>query len=133
MGSSPNACVEIANDLGGVFQARLKCDSLGLCLAAVRTGKYAAVLPTYILDEATAATVEVVEADLEELNRPMAFIWNPRTVEMLAEALPRHEMHSSPHCWQRISSAGAKDNVAHYGEVCRKRIATMKIGLRTDI
>ena len=74
---------KIASDLGGVFQARLKCDSLGLCLAAVRTGKYAAVLPTYILDEATAANVEIVEADLEELNRPMALVWNPRTVEML--------------------------------------------------
>jgi DNA-binding transcriptional LysR family regulator len=74
---------KIASDLGGVFQARLKCDSLGLCLAAVRTGKYAAVLPTYILDESTVASVEIVEADLEELNRPMALIWNPRTLEML--------------------------------------------------
>jgi DNA-binding transcriptional LysR family regulator len=77
---------KIANDLGGVFHARLKCDSLGLCLAAVRTGKYAAVLPTYILDETTAASVEIVEADLEELNRPMALIWNPRTVEMLGRS-----------------------------------------------
>jgi hypothetical protein len=41
------------------------------------------VLPTYILDEETLAGVEIVEADLEELNRPMALIWNRRTVEML--------------------------------------------------
>jgi DNA-binding transcriptional LysR family regulator len=74
---------KISSDLGGIFQARLKCDSLGLCLAAVRTGRYAAVLPTFILDEATVASVEIVEADLEELNRPMALIWNPRTLEML--------------------------------------------------
>jgi DNA-binding transcriptional LysR family regulator len=73
----------IASDLGSVFQARLKCDSLGMCLAAVRTGRYAAVLPTYILDDDTVADVEIVEADLEELNRPMALIWNPRTVETL--------------------------------------------------
>lgn len=76
---------KIASNLGGVFQARLKCDSLGRCLAAVRTGRYAAVLPTYILDEATSASVEVVEAVLEELNRPMSLIWNPRTLEMLGQ------------------------------------------------
>lgn len=74
---------KIASDQGGVFQARLKCESLGLCLAAVKTGKYAAVLPTYILDESTAAGVEIVEADLDELNRPMSLIWNPRTVDVL--------------------------------------------------
>ena len=74
---------KIASDLGSVFQARLKCDSLGLCLAAVRTGRYAAVLPTYILDDDTVAEVEIVEADLEELNRPMALIWNPRKQEIL--------------------------------------------------
>lgn len=77
---------KIASDLGSIFQARLKCDSLGLCLAAVRTGRYAAVLPTYILDEETLAGVEIVEADLEELNRPMALIWNRRTVEMLGRS-----------------------------------------------
>lgn len=74
---------KIASDLGSVFQAKLKCDSLGLCLSAVRTGRYAAVLPTYILDAETLAGVEIVEADLEELNRPMALIWNRRTLEML--------------------------------------------------
>lgn len=74
---------KIANDLGSVFQARLKCDSLGLCLAAVRTGRYAAVLPTYILDEETLAGVEIVEADLEELSRPMSLIWNRRILEIL--------------------------------------------------
>lgn len=74
---------KIAGDLGSVFLPRLKCDSLGLCVAAVKTGRYAAVLPTYILDEDTLAGVEIVEADLEELNRPMALIWNPKTLEMM--------------------------------------------------
>lgn len=77
---------KITGDLGGIFQARLKCDSLGLCLSAVKTGKYAAVLPTYILDDETLVSVEIVGADLDELNRPMSLIWNPRAIETLGRS-----------------------------------------------
>ncbi len=77
---------KIANSLGGIFQIRLKCDSLSLCQAAVRTGRYAAVLPTYILETETLSSVEIIEANLDELHRPMSLIWNPRTVEMLGES-----------------------------------------------
>jgi len=77
---------KIASNHGGVFEPKLKCDSLGLCLAAVRTGKYAAVLPTYILDEGIVGDVEIVDADLIDLNRPMALIWNQTTLDRLGRA-----------------------------------------------
>ncbi len=80
---------KIASGHGNIFQPRLKCDSLGLCLAAVRTGRYAAVLPTFILDEDTVVGMEIVEADLEELSRPMALIWNPRTLEVMGDSAHR--------------------------------------------
>lgn len=74
---------EVAAKHGGIFKPQLKCDSLGLCMAAVKTGKYAAVLPTYILDASILANVEVLETELDELKRPMALIWNRRAVETL--------------------------------------------------
>lgn len=77
----------VAGNLGGVFQPKLTCDSLLLCVAAVRTGRYAAVLPTYAMNE-LGDSVEVIDsAELDALAQPMALVWNPRSVETLgAEA-----------------------------------------------
>jgi DNA-binding transcriptional LysR family regulator len=77
----------VAGDLGAAFLPKLTCDSLLLCLAAVRTGRYAAVLPTHAMSD-LGDSVEVIEsAELDVLARPMALVWNPRSIETLgAEA-----------------------------------------------
>ncbi len=79
----------IAGGLGGNYRARILCDSLGQCLAAVKTGGFAAVLPAHVVSEATAGEIEVIETDLDELNRPISLIWNRRTMEMLGRVAVR--------------------------------------------
>src|SRR5690606_4903951 len=44
---------EIANSLGGCFSPVLECDSVSQCVAAVRTGQFAAVLPLWAWDPDT--------------------------------------------------------------------------------
>jgi DNA-binding transcriptional LysR family regulator len=73
----------VAGNLGGTFQAKLSCDSLILCVAAVRTGRYAAVLPTHAMSD-LGDSVDVIDSvELDVLARPMALIWNPRSIETL--------------------------------------------------
>ncbi len=73
----------IAGNLGGYYRPHLRCDSIGQCLAAVKTGTYAAVLPTHIIDDEAAGSFEIVEADLDELKRPVSLIWNRRVLETI--------------------------------------------------
>jgi len=73
----------VAARLGGVFRAKVTCDSLMLCMAAVRTGRYASVLPSHAIQD-IGDSVDVIESgELDSLSRPMALIWNPRSVETL--------------------------------------------------
>lgn len=70
------------------FRPDLVCDSISQCLAAVRTGSYAAVLPTQSLENAGAMDCEIVdERELSELERPISIAWNPRHVEAMGVAL----------------------------------------------
>lgn len=78
----------VAGSLGGAFQVKLSCDSLLLCLAAVRTGRYAAVLPTHAMSDLGDSVDVIDSAELDVLARPMALVWNPRSLETLgAEAV----------------------------------------------
>jgi DNA-binding transcriptional LysR family regulator len=73
----------VAAKSGGRFQAKVICDSLMLCMAAVRTGRYASVLPSHAISD-FGDIAEVIESpDLDPLSRPMALIWNPRSIETL--------------------------------------------------
>jgi len=80
---------KMGTQLGGVFRAELLCDSLGQCLAAVRTGAYAAVLPAHAVEPALAAECVVVDDDLEKLNRTISLIWNRRTLDVLGTPAER--------------------------------------------
>jgi hypothetical protein len=75
---------QVAARLGVAFQPRVTCDSLVLCLAAVKTGRYAAVVPRHAVRD--LVSIDVIEsAELDELSRPMMLIWNPRSLETLGE------------------------------------------------
>lgn len=77
---------EKAARMGGVFQPELRCDSLGQCLAAVRTGSYAALLPSYVVEPEMAAECIVVDDDLDDLNRSISFAWSPRALDVIGRA-----------------------------------------------
>jgi DNA-binding transcriptional LysR family regulator len=80
----------LAQDLGGTFQPEIVCDSIGQCLAAVKTGSYAAVLPTQVMEGAGELDCEVVdEEELADLNRPIVLAWSPRNLESLGEQIER--------------------------------------------
>jgi DNA-binding transcriptional LysR family regulator len=78
----------LAKDSGGIFQPELVCDSIGQCIAAVRTGGFAAVLPAQAWENAPDLECEVLdEEDLAELDRPVALAWSPRNLEALGAAM----------------------------------------------
>jgi len=51
----------LATDQGGTFSPALVCDSIGQCMAAVRTGSYAAVLPTQAWESDPDFECEVID------------------------------------------------------------------------
>jgi DNA-binding transcriptional LysR family regulator len=78
----------LAIERGGTFQPELICDSIGQCMAAVRTGTFAAVLPTQSWENTSGFECEVVDEEgLAELDRPIALTWSPRNLEAMGDAL----------------------------------------------
>lgn len=78
----------LAIEKGGVFQPELVCDSIGQCMAAVRTGTFAAVLPTQAWENTPDFECEIVDEEgLVELDRPIALTWSPRNLEAMGAAL----------------------------------------------
>jgi DNA-binding transcriptional LysR family regulator len=77
---------EKAAQLGGSYQPELRCDSLGQCLAAVKTGAYAAVLPAHVVEPDMADGCVVVDDDLEDLDRTISLIWNRRALDVIGNA-----------------------------------------------
>jgi DNA-binding transcriptional LysR family regulator len=74
---------EIAQTLGGQFRPELICDSLAQCLAAVKTGSYAAILPMKSWTPSAEMQCHVVEdTPLESLNRKVVLAWHPRLLEV---------------------------------------------------
>jgi DNA-binding transcriptional LysR family regulator len=74
---------EIAQSLGGQFRPELMCDSLAQCLAAVRTGCYAAILPLKSWVPDAEMRYHVVEdTSLESLDRKVVLAWHPRVLEV---------------------------------------------------
>lgn len=72
-----------AGSLGGMYRPSLYCDSLGQCIAALKSGKYATVIPEYVLGDTLDSDIEIVDADLEGLGISLSLIWNRRLVELL--------------------------------------------------
>jgi len=62
------------------------CDSIGQCLAAVRTGAFAAVLPVQAWSGGSAQECVVVEDEaLEALSRVLVLAWHPETLEIIGD------------------------------------------------
>lgn len=90
---------EIARNLGGRFEPELQCDSVSQCVAAVKTGRFAAVLPLWSWNMETALPHAICEDPvLDQLNQELALVWNPvllktrgsvggRTAEALASQM----------------------------------------------
>ena len=78
---------EIARSLGGHFDPELQCDSVSQCVAAVGTGRFAAVLPRWSWDTGTPLPHLICEdAMLDKLDQELALVWNPRLIKMRGSA-----------------------------------------------
>jgi DNA-binding transcriptional LysR family regulator len=73
----------LAAGFDGEFKPELICDSTNQCIAAVRTGAYASVLPDRVIEPTFANDCIVVDEELEELDSSISIIWNPRTMDVL--------------------------------------------------
>lgn len=79
---------KLAADFKGDFQPGLVCDSVGQCIAAVRTGGYAAVLPTQVWEQVSQLDCEIIsDTALAELDRPVVLAWSPRNLEAFGAAI----------------------------------------------
>jgi LysR family transcriptional regulator, nitrogen assimilation regulatory protein len=68
------------------FAPALSCQSLPQATAAVRSGAYAAILPTLAATELRSGTfIEVSDRALASLTRKVALMWNPRIAAVRPE------------------------------------------------
>ncbi len=80
----------LATGFQGTFQSELVCDNVGQCIAAVKAGSYAAVLPTQAWEQITGLECEVInDKALAELDRPVVLAWSPRNLEAFGETMSR--------------------------------------------
>jgi DNA-binding transcriptional LysR family regulator len=74
---------ELARQLNGQYRPELVCDSLAQCIAAVRTGYYAALVPLQAWSPDSQIRCHVVEdTALEALSRKIVIAWHPRLMEV---------------------------------------------------
>ena len=77
----------LGRNAGGSFVPELTCDSIGQCVAAVRTGAFAAVLPVQAWPTASENEYIVVEDEsLDVLGRRIVLAWHPRMLEVIGES-----------------------------------------------
>jgi DNA-binding transcriptional LysR family regulator len=77
-----HALEEIARRLDGQFEPELQCDSVSQCVAAVQTGRFAAVLPLWSWDTDTPLPHAICEDPmLDKLDQELALVWNPRLMK----------------------------------------------------
>jgi DNA-binding transcriptional LysR family regulator len=80
----------LAQGSQGTFRPELLCESAGQCMAAVRTGSYAAVVPTQVVETNPDLDYVVVDDDaLADLDRLVALAWSPRNLESLGEGIQK--------------------------------------------
>lgn len=81
-GSMRSSIDKIAGELGGKFAPELRCESLSVCVAAVRTGHFAAVLPVWAWDTQSDVPHSIFEDPrLDQLERSLVLAWHPRLME----------------------------------------------------
>lgn len=85
-----NNLLSLAQSSKATFKPELICDTVSQCLAAVRTGSFAAVLPVPSLENAGDMDCDIVdEKILAELDRPISLVWNQRNLDGMGGALER--------------------------------------------
>ncbi|EIP98934.1 transcriptional regulator [Opitutaceae bacterium TAV1] len=78
---------QIADNLKVEFRPALACQSFPQTVSAVRSGGFAAILPSLALAELPAGTyVSVIDPALKRLKRKLALIWNPRVPQVRSGA-----------------------------------------------
>jgi uncharacterized protein (TIGR02996 family) len=78
---------EIARSLGGHFEPELQCDSVSQCVAAVQTGRFAAVLPLWSWESDISLPHAICEDPiLDKLDRQLVLVWNPRLMKTRGSA-----------------------------------------------
>jgi hypothetical protein len=80
----------LATGFQGTFQSELVCANVGQCIAAVKAGSYAAVLPTQAWEQIAGLECEVInDKALAELDREVVLAWSPRNLEAFGETMRR--------------------------------------------
>ncbi len=78
---------EVAKTLGVIFSPILSCQSFPQTLAAVMSGRFAAVVPELAVRDLPAESVRRIEGDeLRVLDREAMLTWNPRLVRVRPNA-----------------------------------------------
>jgi DNA-binding transcriptional LysR family regulator len=73
---------EIARSFEGHFEPELMCDSVSQCVAAVQTGRFAAVLPQWSWDASTSVPHSICEDPiLDKLDQDLSLAWSPRLMK----------------------------------------------------
>jgi len=74
---------EIARTCGVELQPALACESFPQALAAVRSGRFGAVVPMIASADLQAGTfVEIAPVELQALRRDLVLAWNPRSIRV---------------------------------------------------
>lgn len=90
----------IARKTGANYLPELLCNTLSECMAAVRTGCYAAIVPSYFVDPNDPGNWHVLEDEgLRELQKNVTLAWNPGTIEI--QGKPGRKMKDELISWLR--------------------------------
>ncbi len=74
---------EIARGLGVEFKPALACESFPQALAAVRSSRFAAIVPQIAVADLPAASISVLAfEELQKLRRDIVLAWNPRSTSI---------------------------------------------------
>lgn len=69
------------------FRPALCCQSFPQTLAAVRSGRFAAIVPTIALQELPSGSVHKISGEpLRQLQREIILVWNPRITKVRPHA-----------------------------------------------
>ena len=78
---------DIALSLDTTFRPALACQSLPQTLAAVRSRRFAAIVPELAVQELPAGSVHKILGDpLRQLQRDIILVWNPRVIKVRPHA-----------------------------------------------
>jgi DNA-binding transcriptional LysR family regulator len=78
---------EIALSANGSFRPGLGCESFPQTLAAVRSGRFAAIIPELAVKELPSGSVHIITGEpLRKLHRDISLVCNPRVIKVRTHA-----------------------------------------------